>query len=129
MGRVAAIGVTKREVRIMTLHHASTSRRTTITRAIIITTALAIVLTLGFLGSQATAQDKAGPVISANSGVFTGSNDEGQFQLALEDAVQQAATAAGCCDIRITYKVLETTGQQGGFVFFDDVFVKILAEW
>jgi ABC-type sugar transport system substrate-binding protein len=104
-------------------------RRTALFSAIALATTLAIVLVLGTFGTQATAEERGGLAASANSGVFVGTNDQGQFQLALEDAVQQAATAAGCCDIRISYKVLETTGQQGGFIFLDDINVRILAEW
>ena len=110
-------------------NHIASKLRPRARKAIGIATALAIVLALGFFVTQATAADKSGPTISANSGVFVGTNDEGQFQLALEDAVQQAAAAAGCCDIRIRYKVLDTTGEHGGFIFFDNIFVKILAEW
>lgn len=103
--------------------------RSKVTQAISIAAALALVLTLGFFVSQATAQNEPSSLAAANSGVFVGTDDEGQFQLALEDAVAKAAAAAGCCDIRITYKVLDTYGQHGGFLFLDDIFVKIHAEW
>lgn len=64
-----------------------------------------------------------------NSGIFTGTSDSGNFQEALENAVSAAATAAGCCDIRIAYEVLETTGEYGGFLFINETTVKIYAKW
>ncbi len=113
----------------MTDHRQVHPRRAAISGAFALAATLAIVLLVGTFGAQVTAEERGGLTTSANSGVFVGTNDQGQFQLALEDAVQQAAAAAGCCDIRISYKVLDTTGQYGGFLFLDDINVRILAEW
>lgn len=113
----------------MTSHAQDKPRRTALFGAFALAATLTVVLLFGTFGTQATAEERGGLTTSANSGVFVGTNDQGHFQLALEDAVQQAATAAGCCDIRISYKVLDTTGQYGGFLFLDDINVKILAEW
>lgn len=89
--------------------------------------ALVLIALLAFFTFSTSADGKADLV--GNSGVFVGTDDTGNFQGALDDAVTKAAAAAGCCDIRISYKVVETTGRHGGFLFVDEVSVKIAAEW
>ena len=77
----------------------------------------------------ATAQDSGSLMIDPNSGIFAGTDANGDFQAALDAAVAAAETAAGCCDIRVNYTVLSTTGQRGGFVFLNDITVTIKADW
>jgi hypothetical protein len=58
---------------------------------------------------------------------FTGYDASGNFQAALEDArVQADVFFSQQPDLRYDYRVLGTTGQRGGFVFFNDIFVEIL---
>lgn len=102
------------------------SRRTTVFGFLAIAVALCALLIVGAYAQPASAQSGS---LKASSGTFTGTDDAGNFQAALEDAVAQAAAAAGCCDIRISYEVLDTTGQHGGFVFLNDIAVRIFAEW
>ncbi len=101
-----------------------TRKRTWITVTLV---ALALSATLGVvLTAQA---EKAGSLAAScpNPGVFTGHDDTGKFQLALEDAISKAATCAGCCDQLISYEVVETTGRSGGIAGFNDIYVTILA--
>ena len=77
-------------------------------------------------GGLVTAQDGA-LLVDANSGIFTGTDSNGDFQVALEAAVAAAEAAAGCCDQRIEYSVLGTSGQRGGLVFVNDITVTIKA--
>lgn len=89
---------------------------------------LALGLGIGAFGPTAAAQEvKAGG--TGHAGVFTGTDDNGDFQAALDDAVARAEAAAGCCDVRIAYTVLTTTGERGGFAVVNAIHVKILAEW
>lgn len=64
-----------------------------------------------------------------NPGFYTGTDDNGDFQAALEDAISEAETCAGCCDIRISYELIKTEGERGGFVFIDEIDVTIEASW
>lgn len=66
---------------------------------------------------------------TARTIVVTGTDASGNFQVALEDARVQADLFFGMigADIRYTYEVIETTGERGGFVFFNNIFVKIKA--
>jgi len=62
--------------------------------------------------------------------VGTGTDDNGNFQAALEDALAQADAFFGQigADIRYTYEVLSTTGERGGIVFYNNIYVTIRAE-
>ena len=60
---------------------------------------------------------------------FTGRDDTGNFQRALEDAVRKAIEAVPCCDRLITYQVVETRGKVGGIAGFNTIEVTILATW
>ena len=51
---------------------------------------------------------------SADVHYFTGEDFTGDFQAALENAVQEALAAAPCCDRRIAYKVVKIKGTAGG---------------
>lgn len=64
-----------------------------------------------------------------NPGLYTGSDANGNFQNALEDAIDAAEACAGCCDMLVSYGVIETTGERGGFVFHNDIDVTIKASW
>lgn len=104
---------------------ATRTRTWTLIGTLALTAALAAGLLLGPF--QPTAE--ASGSLSASAGTFTGTDANGNFQAALDDAVAQAETAAGCCDIRIQYEVLDTTGQRGGFIYLNDISVRIHARW
>lgn len=75
------------------------------------------------------AAQAGGAAVCANPGLYTGVNDSGQFQAALEDAIARAEACAGCCDLIVNYEVLSTTGERGGFAFRNNIFVEIRASW
>jgi hypothetical protein len=60
---------------------------------------------------------------------FVGESDNGNFQAALEDALAQADAfyATMGADLRYNYRVRGTSGERGGFVFFNIVRVEIVA--
>ena len=64
-----------------------------------------------------------------NRSNFVGANNNANFQAALEDALLQADAffAKQGADILYSYQILSITGQRGGFAFFNDVFVEIVA--
>jgi len=98
-------------------------------RTLLVVALLALVLS-ATLGLTLTAQTEKVAALAAscpNPGVFTGHDPTGDFQLALEDAISEAATCAGCCDLLISYEVTKTTGRAGGFAGFDDIYVTIIA--
>ncbi len=88
---------------------------------------LTLLATVGLALSAQAAKVGSRASSCPNPGVFTGHDDTGDFQLALEDAIAEAATCAGCCDLLITYEVTKTTGRAGGFAGFDDIYVTIVA--
>lgn len=91
----------------------------------------AAALVLGGTADGADAPARAiGPRAGCqNPGFYTGTDDNGIFQDALEDAIAEAEACAGCCDQRISYEVLQTRGERGGFVFINDIQVTIEASW
>lgn len=78
---------------------------------------------------QPEARAGAEEALAASAGTFTGEDDTGDFQLALDDAVNQAVAAAGCCDIQVNFEVLDIKGRVGGFIGEDKIFVRIYAKW
>jgi len=61
--------------------------------------------------------------------LFTGRDETGNFQRALEDAIRQAQSAVPCCDRLLTYQVVDIRGQLGGFAGLNSIEVTIQASW
>jgi hypothetical protein len=61
--------------------------------------------------------------------MFTGVNQQGDFQKALADALVKAQEAAGCCDRLVAYRVTDIQGQIGGFAGENQIKVTISASW
>jgi hypothetical protein len=89
---------------------------------------VAIVAAASFhLGS---ARPAAAQVTPANESVlvrFTGTDDDGNWQAALEDALLQADAyfEAQGSDIRYEYWIVRTAGQRGGFAWVNEISVTI----
>ena len=100
--------------------------RTTLCMGLIV----AIVAAASFqLGSV---QPAAAQVTPANESVlvrFTGTDDDGNLQAALEDALLQADTyyESQGSDIRYDYWIVRTAGQRGGFAWVNEISVTITA--
>ena len=85
---------------------------------------------LGLLVPASAPAEAARPGAACpNPGVFTGTDANGNFQAALDDAIAQAEACAPCCDFITTYSVIETTGRRGGFAGFNDIYVEIRASY
>ncbi len=91
--------------------------------------AIALLLAGPTVPAGAQAEEKAARGACNNPGFYTGTDSTGDFQAALEDAISNAETCAGCCDQRVSYEVVQTQGQRGGFVFLNDIDVTIEASW
>lgn len=61
---------------------------------------------------------------------FQGTSDAGDFQSALQEAISKAleALSAGVADQRISWKLIEVSGINGGFVGENKITVTIEAE-
>lgn len=75
-------------------------------------------------------QPAAAQVTPANASVFvrfTGTDDDGDFQAALEDALLQADAyfESQGADIRYDYWIVRTAGQRGGFAWVNEISVTI----
>lgn len=103
-------------------------------KKLIVLTVLTVVACAGALllaGPAPSADAQTGSVLAAcpNPGYYTGTDATGDFQSALEDAISEAATCAGCCDQLISYELVGAEGQQGGIAGLDDIDVTIKASW
>ncbi|MGE3180846.1 MAG: hypothetical protein AB7N71_04390 [Phycisphaerae bacterium] len=90
---------------------------------------LAIGTAFSFVGDRtADAANPPSDIINSRAR-FQGVDANANFQAALEDALAQADAhfARLGADIRYNYRVVNTTGQRGGFVFYNDIFVTIEA--
>ena len=83
--------------------------------------AIVSVVTIGSGSFLATSQ--------TNQQIFTGINQQGDFQKALADALVKAQAAAGCCDRLVMYRVTDIQGQVGGFAGENQIKVTISASW
>ncbi len=81
------------------------------------------------IGSSALVSGRLTATSQTAQQVFTGLDGKGDFQSALRDAVAKAQQAAGCCDILVTYQVIDVQGRIGGFTGEDEIQVTILARW
>jgi hypothetical protein len=97
--------------------------------AVFVLAAAALVLAGTTVGADERARSAGLRAGCQNPGFYTGTDDNGVFQDALEDAIAAAETCAGCCDQRVSYEVLQTRGERGGFVFINDIEVTIEASW
>jgi hypothetical protein len=91
---------------------------------------VAIVAAASFhLGSVQPAVAQATPVNESALVRFTGTDDEANFQAALEDALLQADTyyESHGSDIRYDYWIVRTAGQRGGFAWANEISVTIAA--
>ncbi len=88
-------------------------------------------LLLAGWGRYANRAEAQPSLSSASSQVITviGTDDHGNFQAALDDALGQADAFFGHvgADIRYAYDVKQTTGLRGGFAFLNEVNVTIVA--
>jgi hypothetical protein len=80
----------------------------------------------------ASVRPAAAQLTPANESVlarFTGTDDDGNLQAALEDALLQADAyfEGQGSDIRYDYRVVRTAGQRGGFVWMNEISVTIAA--
>ncbi len=60
---------------------------------------------------------------------FTGTDDNGDFQAAIEDALAQADAYYDSqgADILYEYRIVRTAGQRGGFAWVNEISVTIVA--
>lgn len=77
-------------------------------------------------GAQVETEAKAA---CPNPGLYTGRSTSGNFQDALEAAVDEAEACAGCCDLIVSYGFIEAEGERGGFLFRNNLDVTIKASW
>ncbi|HKQ62990.1 MAG TPA: hypothetical protein VJS92_16990 [Candidatus Polarisedimenticolaceae bacterium] len=64
-----------------------------------------------------------------NPGVFSGTDTNGQFQAALDNAIAAAQACVPCCDRIVSYRVVNTTGRVGGIAGLDEITVQIVASY
>jgi hypothetical protein len=95
----------------------------------LITLVMALMASTAEFGLLANAASPSRTFPAASVSYFTGTDNTGNFQAALEDALSQAQAAAGCCDRLITYRVVATRGQVGGFAGLNTLEVRIWARW
>ncbi|MBW4627226.1 MAG: hypothetical protein KME49_17400 [Brasilonema octagenarum HA4186-MV1] len=69
--------------------------------------------------------------MSLNKEQFQGTSEEGNFQSALNEAIRKALNALsspGTSDLRIQWKIIETSGSEGGFAGENTINVTIEAQ-
>jgi flavin-binding protein dodecin len=99
--------------------------------SVVVLSAGLLVVALTYLMPSTPAQTAAAIAVApcGNPAVFTGTDSNGDFQAALEDAIAQAERWVPCCDRIMTYRVVDTTGRRGGIAGFNDISVQIIASY
>jgi hypothetical protein len=130
--RDAKVSIADREVHIDTFHPSRT--------CLMFLTPWSLTASIGQLSADtyqaiATYSQAGGPPREIGrerftvAALFTGSDETGNFQRALEDAIRKAESAVPCCDRPITYQVVNIRGQAGGFAGLNRIEVTIQASW
>ncbi|MBP5977195.1 hypothetical protein HW132_31855 [Brasilonema sp. CT11] len=65
--------------------------------------------------------------MSLNQKHFKGTSEEGNFQAALDEAINNAVLSSGISDVRIQWKIIETSGIRGGIAGENTINVTIEA--
>jgi|SoiMetStandDraft_5_1073268.scaffolds.fasta_scaffold19814_3 hypothetical protein len=68
-----------------------------------------------------------GAVKEQYEGKFTGTSEDGDFQEALKNAIAAAHAASGGADKIIKWKLDDVTGENGGLITIDKLYVTIQA--